>query len=385
MNLKKRIFTMFMLLACSLGSLYSQELKVSDAYMELPATAMQYRDAVTVTVHYKPSFDGDIDDFQWIDPWGAFLEISSSKGKDADGYTTVSQTIIFLTSGEITVSSNKAHKNILVQSNPLELSVPNHICPSGTQLTCATVVSPLLTKSYSVSGVSTAKITNTGLLTYDSKENGTLKARVSLLYGNNTSIESVEKTINLDVSHIPSGHYSFEYNGLTYNRSISISNNPVDWGEIITSDFYISGMTNFSWSFLTPDAVVNTSHSSIGSDRHQIKFKPVGNIGDVITLRLKYNKPGCPNLITYDCNFVIEGSYSVSYNSNTLTIKKQMGQGNRSIDQYTLVNALNGNLVKKGQLTQNVSSIDVSGISKGIYIVNIISGDYTRSFKIYIN
>lgn len=384
MDFEKKFFVMGVLLVCSLSSLYSQELKTSDAYMELPATAMQYRDAVTVTVHYKPSLDGDVDSFQWIDPWGAFLDISSSTGQDANGYTTVSRTIIFLTSGNITIASNKVSKSITVQSNPLGISVPNHICPSGTQLTCTTAISALLTKSYSVSGVSTAKITDTGFLTYDSKENGTVKAKVALLYGNSTIVQSDEKNISLNVSHIPSGNYSFDYNGAPYNRAISTNNNPVDWGVMITSDFYLSGMTNFSWSLLTLDAAVNISHVSLGADRHQIKFKPVGNIGDIITLRLKYNKPGCPNLITYDCNFVIEGSYSIAYSSDALVIKKQMDQKSRSIDQYLLIDALNGNLVKKGQLTQEITYVDVSGVPKSLYIVKIISESCTRSFKVSI-
>lgn len=384
MNLEKMIFAMCMLFICSLNSLYSQELKASDVYMELPETAVQYRDVVTATVHCRSSLDGSDNVLNWINLMENCLVISSSKGKDANGYTTFSQTFIFLTSGTIQVISSKVSKSIFVQSNPLELSIPNHICPSGTQLTCAAAISPLLTKSYTVSGNSTAKITNTGLLTYDSKEIGTIKAKVSLLYGNSICKQSEEETISLDVSHKLSGHYSSDYNGATYNRNISNTNNPVDWGAEVSSDFYLSGMTNFSWSFLTPDAVVNTSHVNVGSDRHQIKFKPVGNIGDIITLRLKYNKPDCPNLITYDCLFIIEGSYSIAYSSNVLSIKKQAVPNGRSVDQYIMTNALNGNLMKKGPLNQDITFIDVSGFPKGIYIVKVISGTYARSFKISI-
>lgn len=385
MRYKKSFITLCLLFLGTLSSIYSQE-KASDAYMELPATAMQYRDAVTITVHYKPSFDGDVDSFQWIDPWGAFLDISSSTGKDVNGYTTVSRTIIFLISGNVTISTNKVSKSITVTSNPLELSVPSHICPGGTQLSCSAIVSPLLTKSYSVSGNSTAKISDTGLLTYDSKESGSANVKISLLYGNNV-VKTTDKVVSLDTRHIPTGHYSFEYNGAPYSRNLS-KNNPVDWGSSVTAVFYLEGMKNCSAKLLTLDAAINFQHSAYG-DRSEVIFKPVGNEGEIVTIRLTYNMPGCPNLVTYDCNFIIEGSYSVAYSSNVLTIKKQIVQKNRSlstnVDQYMLIDALTGNLVKRGQLTQDVTDINISGTPKGIYIVKIISKNNTKSYKISVN
>ena len=93
-----------------------------------------------------------------------------------------------------------------------------------------------------------------------------------------------------------------------------------------------------------------------------------------------------------DYGFTIRSPYSVSYiaSSNLVSISREddsttLNRMSNQVDTYRIVDALTGVSKKQGQLVQGLNEIDATSISNGVYIVQIMSGDNTESYKISIN
>nr|DAU63928.1 MAG TPA: hypothetical protein [Caudoviricetes sp.] len=383
--MKKRLLLMLItLFICGVNLIHSQ---IRKGYIEGPDEIQQFNAAV-FTCHFDPN---DHNPIATIIPW--HLEIIDKKEfMDSDGMCVWQYTFLctydYVGDYDSTVSFTVkgVEKNFIMRKIHLAIDIPNHICPYGTQLSLPKVDSRI-SKTITITGNNTAKITDAGLLTYDPETGG----QIDLMYKLNVGMKSeIHKKIQL-LPHYNNlmGAYNIKMNGSTQRRSLSqTSSNPVNNGQAVEITFQ-QNLYNFSWEFLSETGAFQMSYNP---NSRLFRFIPSYQVGSGFRFRFYYNEdPNCTHLNYCDFGFTVRNPYSVAYvaSSNVVSICRDDDSTvqNRMLtnDTYRIVNALTGVSQKPGQLAKGTNEIDVSNILNGIYIVQITSGDNTESYKISIN
>jgi hypothetical protein len=183
--------------------------------------------------------------------------------------------------------------------------------------------------------------------------------------------------------HIVNGRYMV-YNHSSYQTLHSANyipqNSSVQFILNINSD-----IESFSWQNLTPNAGTVTYNNSTRT----YSFQTTGN-GNQVVFRFTYNWGCCTT--TEDYIFRIVSSYSVFSNagSGVLLIKPENESKSanhvRLSGKYEIVDIYTGIIKKSGLLIPfSETSIDVSNLSSGIYIVRVIFGDTIQGYKVSIS
>jgi len=387
--MKKRLLLVLLtFFIVEINFVYAQ---TKEAYIEGPNEITQFCTGV-YSCHYtrKPD-DNGISALSCQLPWGVKI-VDEKMFNDPEGMRVWQLTLLFNYDyngdydSDMDFSIMGIKKNIILRKIHLSIDVPNHICPYGTQITLPKVDSRIGTTT-TITGNNTAKITDTGLLTYDPETGG----QIDLMYKINAGMQpEVHKKIQL-IPHYSNlmGAYNIKMNGSTQRRSLSqTSSNPVNNGQAVEITFQ-QNLYNFSWEFLSETGAFQMSYNP---NSRLFRFIPSYQVGSGFRFRFYYNEdPNCTHLNYCDFGFTVRNPYSVAYvaSSNVVSICRDDDSTvqNRMLtnDTYRIVNALTGVSQKQGQLAKGTNEIDVSNILNGIYIVQITSGDNTESYKISIN
>lgn len=326
----------------------------------------------------------------WTLPWNT-LFIGSKTMPNEGNLSVCESTYVFTITGKYTIEVTGCEVDINIIPNPLVLDIPNHICPYGTQISCPTVISSDYEKVYSVKGNTTAQITQDGILTYEPGSTGTVTVKMSLCK-RGFEYAKIDKIITLDPHNDYNliGMYNINMNGSIQRRYLSpTSNNPVNNGQAVEITFQ-QNLYNFSWEFLSE---IGAFQMSYNQNSKLFRFIPSYKVGDGFRFRFYFNEnPNCTHMNYCDYGFTIRSPYSVSYiaSSNLVSISREddsttLNRMSNQVDTYRIVDALTGVSKKQGQLVQGLNEIDATSISNGVYIVQIMSGDNTESYKISIN
>ena len=349
-----------------------------------PTEVLQYTEAVYTAIVYN-----DSGAWQHHPREGIVQDVSTDIENIGVHLYRVKVTCVFIGVGV----DNFLGLTITVKPNPLVLEVPSHACPYGTQLKF-TDISSHLRKDISISGNSTAKISETGLLTFDPSSTGIINVKMAVYFKWGGSIHefevgSVEKQIAIAPHDFRCSYYIEYAGGQTSNPQdfIPNSNNMLIEGEKTIVNF-MSYYENFSWELLTPNNATDISYEAWNGI---FKFIPHSRNGRSVRFGFKYNTPGCPIQQTCVVYFLISNNpYDVVYSasSNIISIKRdnentlsRMAVVN---DNYSIIDAMSGVIKKQGILNQVVNEIDASNLPKGVYFVQITSGEDVQSYKISI-
>lgn len=387
---KKILLVLITLFTCGINWGYSQtkiiEVRNGSYSLTAPASIIQYQDAKFI--YKKPKISGDISAIQWMLPWGTIN--TGTKELPSEGeYSVTEHTFLFSNTGETMIKATGCQMNVNVIPNPLMLNVPSHICPNGTQLSSSTKFSSAYEKRYSVKGNSTAQITKDGLLTYKLGSTGSVVVNMSIGMGDQV-FASVEKSITLNPHSTELyGRYDLETNGRIQSVNLSKGKNEVNNGQPVKLSFS-GNLQYFSWEALSPLGATTVNYDK---NTKTLNFTPSYQYGFELKFRFKYIEDlNCTHVNTCDYTFKIRDRYSVSYmaSSNVIRISKEndpmvVNYISSQSDTYRILDVLTGVVQKTGQLEQDINDIDVANISKGVYIVQIISSGEAYNYKILIN
>lgn len=321
--------------------------------------------------------------YSWMFPWPTPLTVKNVYEREPNNYKVQIRTLVFLHSGQDTITAGGIDKGITIISNPFSIILPDHICPQGTQITTSEV-SSFFSKSFSVSGVDpTAKISESGLLTYDPTKHGTLKIKASISY-NNKAVAIAEKDITIGAHDL---HGYLYPNNYEYTRRDLENNNYIPANNTITVHFGMD-FTEFSYELLKTSGVPEVNYSRNNLVFHNMSMPA----GYVIPFKFTYKLAGCKEPTIQYVNFIVldEDDYLVgpSYptvyinriNTNQVRLTK-----NAKNDKYTIIEASTGIIKKEGYLNSEKNEINISNLSKGLYIVRIQTPNKTENHKIFIN
>jgi len=387
--MKKRV--LLVLITLFLGELnfvYSQS---RESYLEGPDEVLQYCTG-TYTYHYWPQNNTPGVSILpvWIIMWG--VEVVDEKSFiDSEGMHAMQKTLLYTTnyadnrdaSMDVTVSG--ITKTVVVKKNPLLISIPNHICPYGTQIIFPEV-DHRIGKTITITGDRTAQITDMGLLTYDPETIGEIDLEYKLGVAGDATIH---KKIRLEPDYkYLQGMYDVEINNSIRRVRLSEDKNYANNGKAVELCLN-SDILNFSWELLT-----GTGAFEISYDKNSkiFRFIPSYQVGHEVRFRFSFNRNiNCTHMNVCDYGFTIRNPYSVSYinSSNVIQISREndfviLNRMSTQIDAYRIIDALSGTLKKQGQLVQDINEINATDIPNGVYVVQIISGDEQESYKISI-
>lgn len=118
----------------------------SQTIFEGPTTVRELCDA-TYKLHYH--FVHDVT-YSWMFPWPTPLTVKNVYEREPNNYKVQIRTLVFLHSGQDTITAGGIDKGITIISNPFSIILPDHICPQGTQITTSEVSSFFFQKFFRV-------------------------------------------------------------------------------------------------------------------------------------------------------------------------------------------------------------------------------------------
>ncbi len=295
--------------------------------------------------------------------------------------------LLFLESGTIRMSiivnriSDGAeftiYKDIQVQSNPLIISMPENVCPFGTQIGVSEISPHMRIDFLNVYPRGIGNVSSNGFLTYPSSQSGEAFFSYNVLIPGYSGLSpSQTPKFQLRPHELIGSYY---YSGGALRTLSQYSSNYTPRTDLTIIEFDMP-MSSFSYELLTPGNV-------IGMRQNAKKFEFRITDGDAI-FRFTFDWGCCTT--TENIIFTTNSSYNISTQSGLLSINKEQSNGTEyavnkiSKDRYEIIDANTGIIKKNGLLTSNYNQIDASGLSNGLYVVRVISGDHVQTEKITI-
>lgn len=112
----------------------------------------------------------------------------------------------------------------------------------------------------------------------------------------------------------------------------------------------------------------------------------------MIPFKLTYKLAGCKEPTVQYVNFIVldkdeylvTPSYPTVYINRIHTEHTEISR-NLSNNTYTIIEASTGIIKKEGYLHQEKNEINISNLSKGLYIIRIHTPTQTKNHKIFLN
>ncbi|WP_455643063.1 T9SS type A sorting domain-containing protein [Parabacteroides sp.] len=272
--------------------------------------------------------------------------------------------VVYETTKPILVISDIVGADVVCSGLTETYTVPN--LPAGVSVNNWTLTEDV--GLYIVSGQ------GTNTITVRSNSYGNVKVNANVVYNGQTKTLSKSVLANTPRVQTISGPTGSIYVGSTVN--------------LTAYPQYPSSICTYEWS-ITPTAGANISStgataiaSVLGSGTYEVRCRVIPSCGVAPTSMFA----------SYRFTAEIRTHYKVSLNSssrqicivqedspNTVSVKNQ-----NSLVQYELYRMETGVLVKKNSLPVSGGTIEAAGVSNGLYLLKIVTGEAVESHKIIL-